>query len=128
MNKKRKAGYARQRKLHEHMRDYPSRSVHQLAQAIERQGWKVVGWEYEVQEDEWCAWYDCAVRVWGKLCFIDIVGGGTSGLSKRERAILAKKEDYCKRHDIPYLQLPPASVMVQQGKLAMWATRLGRLQ
>jgi hypothetical protein len=125
--KKRKAGYARQRQVHKRMRNYPSRGVFQLSQAVERLGWKVIGWEYEVNEGDWYAWYDCAVTLHGRLCFIDIVGSPGRGLPKRNKEILKRKEEYCERHDIPYLKLPPAGVIEQQGKLAIWSMRLGRI-
>jgi len=118
------SGYARQRKLHERKRKFPNRQESQVAQAVAKANLDVVQYEYEVQEGDWCAWFDVAVKHMGEMCFIDMQTGRKSG--KRDIAVMDRKRDYCKRHSIPMFEVDPGTVLELWGAIEMWKLKRSR--
>ena len=124
-NKKRKAGYERQRQWHNFKREHPDRAEYQLVQAIDKCRLDVVDYEYEVEEEGWFGWYNVAFRLGDRLCFIDMQAG--HGGKKNRRAIELKKE-YAERHGHPFLEVSGDSVIQMRAEIELWLLKLRREQ
>jgi len=120
---KRKAGYARQRAWHKWKRTHPDRSEYQLVQAVDKCGLNVVGYEYEVQDGEWCGWVNVAFKLGDRLCFIDMsVGHG----GKKNRKAIERKKAYATQHNIPFLEVKGGSVIQLRAEIEMFLLKLRR--
>lgn len=115
--KRRRAAYARIREEHEWKRDHPTRYESALSQAVERSGLKVIGYEYEVQDDEWHGWFNVAVEFRGKLCFIDFTANPSA---KRDRKHMRRKEEFCAKYGHPLLIVKVGSVPEMQAQIELW--------
>ena len=120
---KRKAAYSRQRQWHDRKRTHPNRSEYQLVQAVNACGLDVVGYEYEVQDEEWCGWVNVAFLLKDRLCFVDmpISSGG-----RKNRKSAEHKKAYAEQQDIPFLEVKGGSVIQIRAEIEMFLLKLRR--
>lgn len=120
--KRHRSGYSMQRTIHERKRTDPNPMENRLRQALSMAKVKVIGYEYEVEEDEWHAWYDAAIDWNDQIVFIDIF----RPVNKQVRDAQALKRDYCDRHGIPLIEVRPGAVVQMLAEFEYWRLVEGR--
>lgn len=121
--KRRRASYANQRRLHIWKRDHPNRSEMALSKAIKLAGFFVIDWEYEVQDGEWHGWFNCAVEFQGRFCFIDFTANPAA---KRDKVVMDRKAEYCDKFNHPLFVIKVGSAVEMQAELEMQKIRWRR--
>ena len=128
-----KQHYARARNQATQHRLFPTRQEFLLRWSVDMVGLHVVGYEYEVEDEETGGfhWFDIAVDLdgMGTLGLIDLVNDPSKGgVTKREREIYQEKRDLAARWKVPLLQLEGAPAAELEAKIRFWLREIGHGQ
>ena len=101
--KRRKAGYARQRQVHLWKRDNPDREEFRLGQACERAKVSILQVEAEVAYKTRHLWFNLQISDNEQVIMIDLPDTKEGKGTKERRAL---KADYCAEQGIPLIIIP----------------------